>query len=72
MPGLDVLGKVFVNMCATLFPTFHFVKVETFCTSAAICCEKIHSLPAGEIMKWGNLTQEFCETLGSWGGRLIL
>ncbi len=48
---LDALGKVFVNMCATLFP------FRKFGNLLYLCCEKIHSVlhSAGEIMRWGNL-----------------
>lgn len=47
---LDALGKVFVNMCATLLP---FRKGGNL---LYLCCEKIHSVlhSAGEIMRWGN------------------
>ena len=55
---LDALGKVFVSMCATLFPFRKYGNLLYLCCDSA--CEKIHSVlhSAGEnreIMRRGNL-----------------
>ena len=48
---LDALAKIFVSMCASLFP---FTKAGGI---LFLCIEKIHSMlhSASEIMRWGSL-----------------
>jgi len=48
---LDALARIFVSMCASLFP---FMKAGGI---LFLCIEKIHSMlhSASEIMRWGSL-----------------
>jgi len=48
---LDTLARLFVKMCATLFP------FRKFGGLLYLCCEKIHSMLhcSMEIMRWGSL-----------------
>ena len=48
---LEMLGKIFVDMCAVVFC------MRKFGNLLYLCCEKVHSVlhSASEIMRWGDL-----------------
>jgi hypothetical protein len=54
---LDALARMFVSMCASLFP------FKKYGDLLFLCCEKIHAMlhSASEVMLWGSLINSIGE-----------